>query len=212
MRREALPIRNCLRVIGGGATRSAADDVNDREAKVVILQRDHDREECRRQHHLKAQKEDRQQSSAKAKKKKKGGGVRANMEEGKTIARNREYWENMCGNKKSEQGEQGSTPQAKRERERGQTGTPTEEEPSNSNDDSTPARRGAREHTRHKPPTTNGPHDEIMGGGARGAPASGRGQNYEESETDGPRPWELCKRAKDGRLLHENTTEESQSQ
>jgi hypothetical protein len=62
-----------------------------------------------------------------------------------------------------------------REQERGQKGTPTEKEPSNSEDDDTPARRGTREHTRHKPPTTNGPHDKIMGegggggGGARGA-------------------------------------------
>jgi hypothetical protein len=83
------------------------------------------------------------------------------MEEGKTIARNREYWANMCGNKKRQQGEQGSTPQVEREQEQGQKGTPTEEEPSNSDDDDTPARRGTREHTRHKPPTTNG-------GGTRG--------------------------------------------
>jgi hypothetical protein len=34
------------------------------------------------------------------------------MEEGKTIARNREYWANMCGNKKRQQSEQGSMPQA----------------------------------------------------------------------------------------------------
>jgi hypothetical protein len=96
MRREALSIRNGLREGG--------DNVKYREAKVVQLQRDHDRVECRRQHHLKTQKEDRQQRSAKAKKKRRGGGVRAKLNEGSTIARNREHWANICGGKKQDNG------------------------------------------------------------------------------------------------------------
>jgi hypothetical protein len=186
MRRKALPIRNGLREGG--------NNVKYREAKVVQLQRDHDRVECRRQHHLKTQKEDRQQKSAKAKKQRRGGGVCAKLNEGSTIARNREHWANICGKNTRQRGDQGSTPQAEREQERGPRVTPTEEEPSNNNDDDKLARRRARENTRHEPPTTNSPHDKVMGGGGarRGAPASGRGQNYEEDETDGQRPWELC--------------------
>jgi hypothetical protein len=52
MRREALPVRNGLC--------EGPDNVKYREAKVVQLQRDHDRVEYRRQYHLKTQKEDRQ--------------------------------------------------------------------------------------------------------------------------------------------------------
>jgi hypothetical protein len=39
------------------------------------------------------------------------------------------------------------------------------------------------------------------------APESGKGQQWEEHKPDGPRPWELCNRTKDGGLLYENTTE-----
>jgi hypothetical protein len=65
MRREALPIRNELMQLATGQ-----HDVNDREQRLVTLQIQHDREECRRQqHHVKEQKADRKQNSAKAKKK-----------------------------------------------------------------------------------------------------------------------------------------------
>jgi hypothetical protein len=70
----------------------------------VTPQRQHDRrEECRRQHRVKEQKADRKQNSAKAKKKRKGGGVRASMEKGKTIARNKENWASVCRDKKTQQ-------------------------------------------------------------------------------------------------------------
>jgi hypothetical protein len=107
MRREALPIRNELKQLAMGQ-----NDVNNREQKIVTLQRQQDREECRRLHRLKEQKAGRKQSSAKAKKKKKqGGGVRASMEKGKTIARNRENWANICiyKDKKAQQDEQEGT-------------------------------------------------------------------------------------------------------
>jgi hypothetical protein len=77
------------------------------------------------------------------------------MEQGKTIVRNREHWANMCENNKRQQVEQGGTPQVEREQEQRQEGTPTEDVPSNNDKDDTPARRRTREHTRHKPPTTN---------------------------------------------------------
>jgi hypothetical protein len=173
MRREALPIRNGMN--------HCQNDVNHREQRVLALQREQYREECRRQHHLKEQKADRKQS-AKAKKKKKGGGVRASMEKGKTIARNREHWANMCGNKKMQQDEQGRTPQEEQEQEQRQKGTPAEDEPSNSG--KMMIRQQDDEHvstpdiTRPQPTQDHGGRGgRGGGGGARGAPESGEGQH-----------------------------------
>jgi hypothetical protein len=80
------------------------------------------------------------------------------MEKGKTIARNREHWANMyVWEQEKAAGRTRENAEEEREQEQRQKGTPADDEPSNRDNDDTPARRRTREHTRHKPPTTNGP-------------------------------------------------------
>jgi hypothetical protein len=125
--------------------------------------------------------------------KRKGGGVRAKLNEGNAIARNKEYWANIRGNNTRQRDEKGDTPQTEREQARGQRTAPTAKEPDNNKNDDRPARRKTGKPTRHEPPITNSPCDEVTRGrggegGARGAPASGGGQSCKQDEAEGQRP------------------------